>query len=98
MTMTQPISHVGGVSAMVILRKVGTVLVIPQKYISPSRVCQRSYQNMVELHPIYGYIYNYIYICMIGYNWLTLVDTVTVHYWIINGMDMMEFSHGQFMG
>ena len=35
---------------------------------------------------------------MIGYNWLTLVDTVTVHYWIINGMDMMEFSHGQFMG
>lgn len=49
---------------------------------------------MVELHPIYGYIYNYIYM----HNWLTLVDTVTVHYWIINGMDMMDKVYGQFMG
>jgi hypothetical protein len=63
-------------------------------YISPSRAFPRSYQNMVELHPIYGYIYNYIYM----HNWLTLVDTVTVHYWIINGMDMMDKVYGQFMG
>jgi hypothetical protein len=32
------------------------------------------------------------------HNWLTLVDTVTVHYWIINGMDMMDKVYGQFMG
>ena len=60
----------------------------PQKmclyiYISPSRAFQEATQNMVELHPIYGYIYIIIYIYM-HKCWLTLVDTVTVHYWIIN--------------
>lgn len=86
MTMTQPISlpkhrtqwvifqsHVGGVSAMlamVILRKVGTVLVIPKKcvyiyiyhQVGLSQEATKTWLNYIQ----FTGIYIIIYICIIG--------------------------------